>query len=351
MNVRLERLHSAPQGPIALAPAARVALLSDLHLGDGSPGDLFGAKDDALLEHLARETDWADVLVLNGDIFDHMRCPRHDRIELAHPRVTARLRQLAEQLRVIYIWGNHDDISLLTAALPDAEYAEAVTVGDALCITHGHQFDLHWADGGAGQRGGSHFAANLHGLLEKRLRRPIRQPFRDYDNWANRVVHRLFFRWTQLLRLSGALWRQLGRPERYQRWQEIDTFWARGQWGDIGSVFLRASSYLPEAPYRTLVLGHTHHPGVVHLGDRCYANTGSWCHHSTTYGRIEAGAVRIFDALSGVEHRDEGYRMVLAPDLELPDMAAWFRRYYRGFFRYDTDAIHRDFPQFGDRDF
>jgi hypothetical protein len=94
-----------------------------------------------------------------------------------------------------------------------------------------------------------------------------------------------------------------------------------------------------------LVLGHSHCPGVVPVDETfTYVNLGSWCLDQATYAWIEDGEARVFDALTGREIRDEGYRM-LGLGLELPDMAAWFRRYYMGWFRYDLEAIHRDFPR------
>jgi hypothetical protein len=52
----------------------------------------------------------------------------------------------------------------------------------------------------------------------------------------------------------------------------------------------------------------------------------------------------VFDAVSDREYRDERYARLRSGE-ELPDMAGWFQRYYRAFFRYDVDAIHRDFPR------
>src|SRR5206468_864192 len=112
---------------------------------------------------------------------------------------------------------------------PDFDFVTALRVGDELCITHGHQFDLHWREGS-----GTHVLAKAHSFLEGAFSAPIRQPFRDYDNWLNRIMHRLFFRYTQGLRLYGALWRMLGDASKYELWQEVDNFWARGQWGDLG---------------------------------------------------------------------------------------------------------------------
>lgn len=318
----------------------RVAILSDIHLGDGSAGDLFGDKDALLLDVLEREGGAADVVVVNGDAVDHMQARSTRRIERAHPRVFEALREISRRKPVVYVLGNHEDEAELQRTFPDFDYVSAIRVGEDLCITHGHQFDLHWSEGGA-----MHLLARIHSGLETIFRQPIRQPFRDYDNWLNRVVHRLFFRGTQVIRLYGAFWRMLGDPEKYEHWKKVDNFWARGQWGDLGCIFQSAEAYLRNgAPWRTLVLGHSHQPGVVRVGDKTYANVGSWALELSSYGRVADGEIRVFDARTGREYRDERYRMLLS-GADLPDMAGWFRRYYRPFFRYDMEAILRDFPR------
>lgn len=332
---------------LRLPPKTRVALLSDVHLGDGSRGDLFGTKDDLLLDVLAREGDAADIVVINGDAVDHMQARSTKRMERAHPRIFEALRNLSRRKPVVYVLGNHEDPADLRQSFPDFDYVSALRVGDDLCIAHGHQFDLHWKDGG-----GVHVLAKVHSFLETHGRAPIRQPFRDYDNAMNRVVHRIFFRYTQALRLRGWLFQKFGRLDFYETWRQVDNFWARGQWGDLGCIFQTAERYLlsGEAPWRTLVLGHSHQPGVVAVGpqrEHIYANIGTWALDLATFGRIEDGVVRVFDARTGAEFRDERYHMLLSGS-PLPDMAGWFERYYRGFLRYDVEAITRDFPRIPD---
>ncbi|MCB9557012.1 MAG: UDP-2,3-diacylglucosamine diphosphatase [Deltaproteobacteria bacterium] len=324
---------------LTLPASSRLAIISDLHLADGSHSDLFCGKDALLLQVLESEPKDCDALVLNGDIFDHQRCPDHGKIERAHAALCRRLRQLARRMPVIFCCGNHDHRPTIEAAFADFVFVDALTVGQQICITHGHQFDIHWADGP-----GSHGAANLHARLERLARQPIRQPLRDYDNWANRVVHRVFFRWTQLLRLYGVVNRALGRNEPYRHWQRIDNFWARGQWGDIGNVYGEVCDYLPKAPYETLIIGHSHHPGIVPSGSKTYVNNGSWVFDQATLTRIQDGQITVQDQRSGECYADEGYRRLFGDDA-LPDMAEWFRRYYRPLFRYDLAAINADFPR------
>ncbi|MCA9669296.1 MAG: metallophosphoesterase family protein [Myxococcales bacterium] len=325
---------------VRLPSTSRLLILSDLHIADLGPGDLFAGRDEVFLAMLARETADIDAVVLNGDVLDHLHVADNARIERAHPRTVAALRELSQRLPVIMLIGNHDNEALARQAFPEMAFHHALAVGDVL-ITHGHQFDLHW--NGDKQ---SHFAARFHAALEHYLRLPIRLPFRDYVNIPNGVIHRLFFRYTQALRLYGSVKRAVGDPAPYERWQRIDRFWSRGQWGDLGNIYDEALVYLEStgARWRTLVVGHSHQPGVVprHSG-HTYVNSGSWCLGDASFVRLRDGEARVFDALSGEEYGDERYRALHAA-VELPDMAGWFRRYYRGFFRYDLAAIERDFP-------
>ncbi len=314
-------------------------MLSDLHVGDGGPSDLFGGKDEAFLAMLAEEVPRADVVVVNGDAVDHLQASSEARIEVAHPRVLDALRRLATERPMLYVLGNHEDPAPLLHTLPDARFVHAVAVGDELCIAHGHQFDLNWG------RGGEPWMVHVHTWLETRFGRRIRQPYRDHDNPLNAIVHRLFFFYTQALRFEGLARRALGRPERYEHWRRVDNFWARGQWGDLSCIFECAAAYLTgdDSPWRTVVLGHSHAPGVVEVGRHRYANAGSWALDQSTICLIEDGEPVVRDWLSGRAIADEPYRALVSGE-PLPDMAGWFRRYYRGFFRYDLDAIRRDFP-------
>lgn len=313
-------------------------ILSDVHLGNGSASDLFGDKDALLLSVLARELETADVLLINGDAIDHLQGRSNERIERSHPRIFDALRAAARVRPVFYVLGNHERSSELEPAFPEFEFVDSLALGEELCIAHGHQFDLNWC------AGESPALVYLHNFLETLFGQPVRQPFRDYDNRLNRVVHRLFFFYTQALRFEGLLWNVLGRSEKYEHWRKVDNFWARGQWGDLSCIFEMATAWLASSsPYRTLLVGHSHQPGVVSLGDRTYINAGSWALDQATYARIDGGQAKVFDAVNGHELRDERYHM-LVDGHALPDMAGWFRRYYRGYFRYDIDAIRRDFP-------
>ena len=73
----------------------RYLLLSDLHLGDGGPTDIFGDKDGELLALLEERLPGLDAVVLGGDVLDATQAPRAELVARAHPRVVARLEGLA----------------------------------------------------------------------------------------------------------------------------------------------------------------------------------------------------------------------------------------------------------------
>src|SRR4051812_44209341 len=102
-----------------LSKRDRIAILSDLHVGDGSASDLFGDKDDLLLSVMAREGDAADVVVVNGDAIDHLQGGDNARIERAHPRLFDALRRLSRERPVLYVLGNHEEPDDLRGAFPD----------------------------------------------------------------------------------------------------------------------------------------------------------------------------------------------------------------------------------------
>ena len=339
MKARTTRSPQVIDPSVTLPASSRVLVISDLHLADGTRSDQFGDKDQLFVAIIERELLNADAVILNGDIVDYWATHDRLRIEKAHARVFAALRRLAGRCPAYYIPGNHEDAEDLRRGFPEFFFTDSIAVGDHICVAHGHQFDLHWADGQH-----TSFSANLHSLIERTFGNPIRQPLRDYHNWVNCVAHRLVFYWTRLVHTYGSLWQRLGKTEAIDYWHALDNFWARGEIGDLGAIFEEASSYLlNQSRWETLLLGHSHQPGVVHLATgRQYVNSGSWCFDNANYVRIEQGKPQVFDAISGQQVQDEHYRHLL--NGESIDMTTWFSRYYRGFFRYDIEAIHRDLP-------
>lgn len=386
-----------PVTSIRLERTARALVLSDLHLGDGTSADPFGAKDQALLDLLEREWTKSEVVVIAGDLMDCFSRRRYRKIPEVHKEVVERLRALAAERRLLAVWGNHDKAVVMFDLLPQLRIADAIFLDERTLVIHGHQCDFHFETMAPGI--GPTPMMNFHGRLEAWLKQPVRLPLRQYDNPVNNFVHFAFY-WVMRMRLYRAL-SQLARgnaaPAR--RWLETDNFWARGQYNDLGELMLSAWLFLANHPLGqrldTVVMGHSHIPGEVPfgpdvrpnlsvdarfdhylqrhaklppfrqllrrferlLGDMTllepelpdvpsrgtYVNLGSWVHDASTYAIYEGGAVQLYDWANGdARIGAENYRVVTSRE-SLPATAEWFRRYTRGLARYDAAAMNEDF--------
>jgi UDP-2,3-diacylglucosamine pyrophosphatase LpxH len=93
----------------AVIAAARLAadgcylMLSDLHLGDGGRTDLFGRKDELLLDLLERRASEVDAILLAGDVLDALQARHPERVRRAHRAVLERIEGLARRQPVWYL--------------------------------------------------------------------------------------------------------------------------------------------------------------------------------------------------------------------------------------------------------
>jgi predicted phosphodiesterase len=120
----------------------QIAVISDLHLGQGDVSDTFGHTDFAFEHFLHQLEPDFERIVLLGDIWETLTTTRpFDAVEglrrarEAHARIAQRL--LRPQY--VYIHGNHD----LVAARVDKAPAEWLLDADGvrLVFTHGHHHD------------------------------------------------------------------------------------------------------------------------------------------------------------------------------------------------------------------
>ena len=123
--------------------------------------------------------------------------------------------------------------------------------------------------------------------------------------------------------------------------------------------------------HSTLATGHAHQAGVVdrvrvspaervsgqpevcwrgedrratvpdRLRHRTFVNLGSWTFSETTYGIYRAGHLTLRDWRSGRVITDRAYQMAFSAE-QIPGMREWWKRYYRGFLRYDTQRVRQD---------
>ena len=211
----------------------KIAVISDLHLGDGSRLDEFGPNDAEFLRFLGFLEANFERIVLAGDVWETLYCksPTQQVRELArcraaHPEVAARL----ERPQYTYLHGNHDLVSGSVLSAPEALHFEAD--GARILFTHGHQVD--W--------------------LVTRARR-----FSELFVWAGAWVMRLGLR--PLKRASE--WAE----ERLRGESKEDPSRDRFQ--------LATLAMAERAGADIVVTGHTHNGLVARHGERLFMNSGS----------------------------------------------------------------------------
>lgn len=315
-----------------LQSGERVFFVSDLHIGDGSAGDLFGNKDDEFLRFLDHVEHHGDKLVILGDCLDFYLAGSFERILNAHKRVLRRLKQLAEEMDVVYVWGNHDDTIVIFEDLLDFKMCEQMILDDDILIVHGHEFDLYFEDEEGGHGEG---LATLHSKAERFFGQPLRAPLATYPNLPNRVLHVLGYRILRMVQAYAWLMRKLGLQQRSRRARRLVNFWTRSNQGDLQGMYQVVKRKLPQMPYRALICGHTHLPGIVRIADdKLYINTGTWVHDRSTYVYWNGNDFVLRDWVTGVSFTDELYRPLYDGILPLQQ---WWSKVYKGWFRFEFE--------------
>lgn len=325
-----------------LSPDGVVYVISDLHLGDGSSTDIFMAKDRHLLAFLDKVDKEGATLVVAGDAVDFSQAWALTRILRAHGKVLGAFSRLASQGRMVYVIGNHDHDLHLYQELLNIPVVTGVEVGPDTCILHGYEYDpIIGAD-----LGHSEFKTKVHHLVERALGSWIRLPLQHFYSIPNRISFWLFHKMVILLRARGRFLRwATGDSGFLTRFNAEVAYWTRGQLGDPASIFRPAMAFLKAGPYRTLICGHSHLPGVVRTDNqRTYANTGSWTFNSSTYLRIEGEGLLVKDWLSGKVYDDRLYRPLLAGELDGVDFLDWWEQHYRGWLRFRLGRIEKEGP-------
>ncbi|MBN1641106.1 MAG: metallophosphoesterase family protein [Anaerolineae bacterium] len=132
---------------LPLDDAARYAILSDLHLGNGGGADNFAHNQDALQHALAHYRESAYTLILVGDIEELWQFDLPEIYARYDRTVYRALRSFAPGM-VHRVYGNHDMewAGLSDPAVPAGgthRWATAgIRLGDRVLIAHGHQGDL-----------------------------------------------------------------------------------------------------------------------------------------------------------------------------------------------------------------
>ncbi len=309
-----------------------VYFVSDLHLGDGSHTDIFQAKDEHFLAFLDEVEANAKTLVIVGDALDFDQAWYFSRIVRGHGAVISRLTQLAERIRVVYVYGNHDPDIVLFRDILKWELCDKVVVDDRLLAVHGYEFDAYVG-------GGSHDEAvvwsRLLNTYERAFKTWIRIPLREYYTLSNRFAHYLLYWVSRAATLCEWLGRRLDRPTLGAGLVAWARFWGRGALGDPMGLTHRVLEELEVNPrFDTIVCGHSHLPGVVETGDdKRYINLGSWSFGNSQYGIWDGRRFALRDWISGRAFADENYRHLFGTreDWTYED---WFHDQYLGYLKF-----------------
>jgi UDP-2,3-diacylglucosamine hydrolase len=310
---------------------SKVYFVSDLHLGDGSHADVFLKKDEHFLAFLDEVEREAQVLCILGDALDFEQAWYFSRIIRAHPEVIRRLTRLADKIRVIYLFGNHDPDIVLFRDILNWELCDKIIIDGHILAIHGYEFDSYV---GQNFEETSNLAKAFH-LYERIFHTWVRIPLREHYTLSNRAAHYIFYWVNRFARLQQFLGAKLKKPTWGQGLRDVCDFWARGVWGDPMGITMPAIQALEKLPrFDTIICGHSHIPGVVSVGEHgTYVNTGSWSFGNSQFGIWDGQTFTLRDWISGRSFRDENYRRIFSGQTDR-SYEDWFADQYLGFLRF-----------------
>lgn len=307
-----------------------VWIISDLHLGDGTPSDAFFGKDRHLIALIDEVQRTGGVLVVNGDAIDFHQAWNFMRVLRAHQELLAAMSRLGREGRLIYVIGNHDyDISVFRDVL-NLRVCEELHIGDVVRVLHGYEYDPYITE----MLDSGQWHTKVHHMVERVLNTWIRIPLGEFYTRTNRIIfwiaHKLGVAAWAVDQLSERLGIETGAREVLAH---LD-FWAWSNLGDSMGIFRPAFHEARTGRFRFVVCGHSHLPGVVRDGDRAYANTGSWTFASSQYLVFRDGDLACHDWITGREYRDELYQPMLDGTLYERDFFQWWKENYMGMLRF-----------------
>jgi predicted phosphodiesterase len=119
----------------------KYAVISDLHIGDGSGADNFRQNEKVLCKALGYYQNNDYEVILLGDIEEFHQFQLFSILDKYNDSVYAFLRNFGEA-RVHRVFGNHDPDWALEDPLydvPDLKCCELIQLGPEIILTHGHQ--------------------------------------------------------------------------------------------------------------------------------------------------------------------------------------------------------------------
>ena len=309
-----------------------VWFISDLHIGDATPCDVFFGKDHHLMALIRRVKDEGATLVIAGDAIDFHQAWSFTRVLRAHQELFSALSELAREGRLYYVIGNHDfEINLFHEILA-FRVCDELHIGDAILCVHGWQYDPYLSKT-IGH--GHEWSTTIHHLVERYLGTWLRIPLGEFYTIGNRLMFWLAHKLAVVAHAWAAVMQRLGRPWSARALQDYLDFWAQGNMGDPMGMFRPAWKALHDGPHTTVVCGHSHLPGVVEQEGRRYVNTGSWTFASSHYVVWDGkGNFTCRDWITGHQFGAEFYELLLDGSLYRKDFWQWWRENYMGFLRF-----------------
>jgi UDP-2,3-diacylglucosamine pyrophosphatase LpxH len=304
--------------------------ISDLHLGDGTPSDIFFGKDRHLMALLDRIDREGALLVVVGDAMDFHQAWSFTRILRAHQELLASMSRLSRHGRLIYIVGNHDsDISSYRDLL-NFRVCDELIIGGRILVTHGYEYDPYI---GADLQS-SHAATKLHHLVERYLNTWIRVPLGEFYTLANRMSFWITHKIAVVTLIWQRLWQLIGVEGVAQAHFDHLEYWTRTQMGDPMCMFHPIMNRLQQDRFEVIIAGHAHLPCRIQRGDRTYVNTGSWTFASSHYATYDGQQLRVRDWITGREFGEDFYQPVISGAIDRKDFWKWWRENYMGWLRF-----------------
>jgi len=311
----------------------RIWFISDLHIGDATPADAFFGKDRHLIALVEKVHAAGEVLVIVGDAIDFHQAWSFTRVLRAHQELFSALSRLAREGRLFYVIGNHDyEINLFHEIL-QFRVCDELHIGDNdILVVHGWQYDPYLSDA-IGH--GHHWSTTIHHMVERYLGTWLRIPMGEFYTKGNRLLFWLAHKVAWVANAWASGMKAIGRPRSAQSLNAYLDYWAQGNMGDSMGIFRPACEALRSGPWRHLMCGHSHLPGIVPVGDgKSYINTGSWTFASSQYVVWDGASFTCHDWITQRQFHAELYEPLLDGVVYEKDFWQWWRENYMGMFRF-----------------
>lgn len=310
----------------------RIWFISDLHIGDATPCDVFFGKDRHLMALIDRVEEEGATLVIVGDAIDFHQAWSLSRVLRAHQDLFSKMSNLARKGRLYYVIGNHDYELNLFADVLQFRLCDELHIGDEILVVHGWQYDPYLSKTVAT---GHQWSTTLHHLIERYLNTWLRIPLGEFYTKGNRLMFYLAHKLALVANLYARGMASIGLTRSAENLNRYLDYWAQGNMGDPMGMFRPAWKALDDGPWRYIVCGHSHLPGIVRKENgRAYLNTGSWTFASSHYLVWDGQDWICRDWITGRSFEAEFYEPLLEGTIYEKDFWQWWRENYMGFFRF-----------------